>query len=66
MQQIFSRIVQTVRANWNHWTTQNQDPEVLLEQAIQVLQDESFGMYFCGLSICRLPRLQRGEAPRCP
>jgi phage shock protein A len=40
MQQIFSRFFQTVRANWSHWTSQNQDPEVLLEQAIQILQDE--------------------------
>lgn len=40
MQQIFSRLFQTVRANWSYWTTQNQDPEVLLEQAIQILQDE--------------------------
>lgn len=40
MPDIFSRFLQTLRANWTHWQTQNQDPEVLLEEAIQILQDE--------------------------
>jgi phage shock protein A len=40
MQQLFSRVLQTMRAQWTHWVNQNQDPEVLLEQAIQILQDE--------------------------
>ena len=38
--EIFSRFLHIARSNWNHWMTQNQDPEVLLEQAIEILQNE--------------------------
>lgn len=38
--QIFSRWLQLARSNWTHWVTQNQDPEQVLEQTIQHLQDD--------------------------
>ncbi|MFZ4667369.1 MAG: PspA/IM30 family protein [Prochlorotrichaceae cyanobacterium] len=38
--EIFSRFLHIARSNWNHWVTQTQDPEVLLEQGIEMLQNE--------------------------